>query len=229
MAKKLAKTKQAPSLRLSDLAAWKRNPRQIDDAALAGLGVSMESFGDLATIVFNKRLGCLVAGHQRVKQLRAKANGEDVPVQMLTEDLGVMVVGGKAFSVRVVDMDETTHAAAAIAANSRHIAGEWVEEDLAGLLGELAKEEVDFEGLRFDTLETDIGMFNLTPVDPPSLPSGDREPFQQMTFTLHDSQVETVKQAIDKAKHGASFDDMPNENSNGNALAVVAGAYLGTG
>lgn len=150
MAKKPAEPKTAPSLHLSDLAAWQRNPRQIDDAALAGLGVSMESFGDISGITWNKRLGCLVAGHQRVKQLRAKANGEDVPVQMLSDDLGVMVVGSKAFSVRIVDFDETQHAAAAIAANSRHIAGEWIDEDLAGLLGELAKEEVDFGGLRFD-------------------------------------------------------------------------------
>jgi hypothetical protein len=57
------------------------------------------------------------------------------------------------------------------------------------------------------------------------LPEGDRDPFQQMTFTLHDSQVEIVKAALDRAKDGGAFDGSPNENSNGNALARICEAY----
>jgi Tfp pilus assembly PilM family ATPase len=59
-----------------------------------------------------------------------------------------------------------------------------------------------------------------------ALPDGDKPPFQQMTFTLHDSQAEVVRKALDAAKAGGSFDDSPNENSNGNALARIAKAYL---
>ena len=52
------------------------------------------------------------------------------------------------------------------------------------------------------------------------LPSGDKEPFQQMTFTLHDEQVEQVKAAMEISKKMGDFDS-PNQNSNGNALARI--------
>jgi hypothetical protein len=65
--------------------------------------------------------------------------------------------------------------------------------------------------------------------DMPDLPSGDREPIQQMTFTLHDDQAEIIKEAIEKAKAIGPFVDTGNENSNGNALARVAELFLSWG
>jgi len=60
------------------------------------------------------------------------------------------------------------------------------------------------------------------------LPDGDRAPFQQMTFTLHDEQVEQVKAALEDAKRMGDFDS-PNENSNGNALARICESFLSYG
>jgi hypothetical protein len=57
------------------------------------------------------------------------------------------------------------------------------------------------------------------------LPSGDKEPFQQMTFTLHDEQVEQVKAAMEVSKKMGGFDS-PNQNSNGNALARICEIFL---
>jgi hypothetical protein len=57
------------------------------------------------------------------------------------------------------------------------------------------------------------------------LPTEDRAPFQQMTFTLHDTQVETVKAALSASKGTGDFDG-PNQNSNGNALARICEAYV---
>jgi hypothetical protein len=57
------------------------------------------------------------------------------------------------------------------------------------------------------------------------LPSGDKEPFQQMTFTLHDEQVEQVKAAIEISKGMGDF-DLVNQNSNGNALARICEIFL---
>lgn len=57
-----------------------------------------------------------------------------------------------------------------------------------------------------------------------SLNSGEKEPFQQMTFTLADLQAELIKEAIseikktDEYKYGETFG---NENSNGNALYII--------
>jgi len=61
----------------------------------------------------------------------------------------------------------------------------------------------------------------------PVLASGDREPFQQMTFTLADKQAEIVKEAIKQAKAEGFGESDINANSNGNALAAICEAYCG--
>jgi hypothetical protein len=57
-----------------------------------------------------------------------------------------------------------------------------------------------------------------------SLPSGDKSPFQQMTFTLADEQAEQLKNAIEEIKRTEEYkyaETMGNENSNGNALYLI--------
>lgn len=57
-----------------------------------------------------------------------------------------------------------------------------------------------------------------------SLPDGDKEPFQQMTFTLADEQAEQIKNAIADIKKTDEYkyaETMGNENSNGNALYLI--------
>jgi len=56
------------------------------------------------------------------------------------------------------------------------------------------------------------------------LPDGDKEPFQQMTFTLSDEQAEIVKDKLKLAKQN-DFGDTGNENSNGNALWWICNSY----
>lgn len=57
-------------------------------------------------------------------------------------------------------------------------------------------------------------------------PQEDRAPFQQMTFTLHDTQAEQVKRAIAAAGKLGDFTDSPNQNSNGNGLAFICETFL---
>jgi hypothetical protein len=59
-----------------------------------------------------------------------------------------------------------------------------------------------------------------------ALPDADRAPFQQMTFTLHDTQAEQVREAVKIAKAQGAFIDSLNENSNGNALARICETYI---
>ena len=55
-----------------------------------------------------------------------------------------------------------------------------------------------------------------------SLPDGDKAPFQQMTFTLADSQADFIKEAIRKIKEEKpDIETFGNENSNGDALYGV--------
>jgi hypothetical protein len=57
------------------------------------------------------------------------------------------------------------------------------------------------------------------------VPDGDKSPFQQMTFTLHDTQADLIAQVLAQAKRDCDFDGQPNENSNGNALFMICKAY----
>ena len=57
-----------------------------------------------------------------------------------------------------------------------------------------------------------------------ALKNGDKEPFQQITFTLADEQAEQIKNAIADVKQTEEYkfaETMGNENSNGNALYLI--------
>ena len=78
-----------------------------------------------------------------------------------------------------------------------------------------------------ETVNFDGVFSNVESLDPEEfgeefeLPDGDREPFQQMTFTLSDEQAEFIKGKIADAKKTEEFkyiETFGNENSNGNAL-----------
>ena len=100
---------------LSDLEPHPRNPREITDAALAGLGASIAEYGDLSGIVWNKRNGKLVCGHQRIKALVDAG----ATFAVLASGGGSMFLPGEAgerFPVRVVDWPEEKHLAAMVVA-----------------------------------------------------------------------------------------------------------------
>jgi hypothetical protein len=61
---------------------------------------------------------------------------------------------------------------------------------------------------------------NMETSDSFTLPDGDKEPFQQMTFTLADAQAETIKEAI-KLTKDKTTENFGNENGNGNALYTI--------
>ena len=88
---------------------------------------------------------------------------------------------------------------------------------------------VDFEVPDLQDMGIDIPSIDDCETDMPDLASGDKEPFQQMTFTLADGQAETIKEALSKAKGDSNFeyiDKMGNENSNGNALFFIVQEWL---
>jgi hypothetical protein len=61
-----------------------------------------------------------------------------------------------------------------------------------------------------------------------SLPDGDKEPFQQQTYTLADAQVEQIKNAISDIKKTEEYkyvETFGNENSNGNALYLIVSQW----
>ncbi len=134
-----------------DLKPSPQNPRVISDSALADLGRSMRTLGDLGGIVFNRRTGNLVGGTQRRRNLP-----EDAPITIAqrfkkpteagTVALGTVELEGEQFAYREVDWPPELEAAANIRANQP--AGEWDEAMLGVILGQLvAQGDVGLTGL----------------------------------------------------------------------------------
>lgn len=73
----------------------------------------------------------------------------------------------------------------------------------------------------------ELGVFDIDSAVLPDLPSGDKEPFQSMTFTFSNRQAEIIKRALDISKGRGNGVASDNQNSNGNALAAIVEAYLG--
>lgn len=72
-------------------------------------------------------------------------------------------------------------------------------------------------------VDEEISMDDIETSDEFSLPDGDKEPFQQITFTLADEQAEFIKSILSEVKQLDDFKQMEseNENSNGNALYYI--------
>jgi ParB-like chromosome segregation protein Spo0J len=132
----LHETKRMP---LKELAPATYNPRKIDDEALAALSSSLEEFGLVQPIVWNKRSGRVVGGHQRIRVLESRG---------MTEA-----------DVLVVDLDEAKEKALNVVLNSKAVAGKYTDA-LDDLLAEIETGVGDLYGdLRLDELEkSDAGL-----------------------------------------------------------------------
>jgi hypothetical protein len=106
----------------------------------------------------------------------------------------------------------------AIADNRTAELAEW-EDSLNDVLKSLQAEGVDLADLGYSP--EDLGQFAANAVEMPELASGDRQPFQQKSFILHDEQVEEIDSAISTAKEMGHGQSSLNENTNGNALAFI--------
>lgn len=146
----MSKTEEM-KLPITVLAEADYNARAITATALSGLAVSAETFGDLSGIVFNERTGRLVAGHQRMKVIRASGTIEWVRTGKAE---GYITHGktGERFHVRIVDWDETTERMANLVANNPAIQGQFTGAAI-NQLREM-EEHVKFEALQLDSLES---------------------------------------------------------------------------
>jgi hypothetical protein len=137
-------------MKLTDLKPAPYNPRTITDEAAAALQTSLAEFGDISGIVWNKRTGHLVAGHQRMEALRRK-HGKKLSVR----DGAVCTSDGERFPIRVVNWPLEKEKTANLAANSPYLAGSFDSGGLEALLADLnAADGLSglLEGLRLNEL-----------------------------------------------------------------------------
>ena len=190
--------------KVSDLIPYVNNSRTHSDEQTTQIASSISEFGFTNPVLIDENDN-LIAGHGRL--LAANKLGiEEVPAIILD---GLTKAQKKAY---------------VIADNQLALNSGW---DLDTLRLEIETlEELDFDltllGFDDDVIE------KLLDIDAelPELPDGDRDPFQQKTFTLHDEQAQLIEDAISKAKSDPRIDTGLNENSNGNAIAWVCEQFL---
>ncbi|HQQ01001.1 MAG TPA: ParB N-terminal domain-containing protein [bacterium] len=132
----MTKDLEVTQMRLADLNPHPQNPRKISDLALSRLQKSVERFGLVEPIVYNKRSGCIVGGHQRVKALKQ--------------------LGEKAATVVVVDLDETDEKALNLALNNPGMMGEFTES-IDSIAAEIREHDARmFSDFGFDRFAVDL-------------------------------------------------------------------------
>jgi ParB family chromosome partitioning protein len=198
---------------LDRLRPYERNARTHSPEQVAQIVASIQEFGFTNPLLVDGADGIL-AGHGRLAAAKSMGLAE-VPVIVLDH------------------LSAAQRRAYVLADNQLALNAGWDAELLQQEIVGLNLVDFDLSLLGFDEdriaglLEggTDVQELN----EMPALPSGDREPIQQMTFTLHDDQAEIIKEAIAKAKGMGQFLNTGNENSNGNGLARVAESFLSWG
>lgn len=191
----------------SDLIPYARNSRTHSEEQIAQVAASIKEFGFTNPVIIDEDNG-IIAGHCRVLAAQ-KLKLKDVPC------------------VQVTGWSDAQKKAYVIADNKLALNAGWDESMLSLEFQELQELDFDLDLTGFSADEIySIGLGEVAEADWPALAEGDKEPFQQMTFTLHNDQAEQVSRALEIAKKMGEFDSV-NENSNGNALARVCELFIG--
>ena len=184
---------------IDDLIFAEYNPRQLTKEQHKHLTDSLKRFGVVDPIIVNQhkdRKDIIIGGHQRARIWKELGN-TTIP----TVEEKLPLDKEKELNVRL----------------NKNV-GEFDFDMLANNF-----EIEDLKDWGFGDEDGFLDMDNLT--DGFTLPDGDKEPFQQMTFTLADEQAEQIKNAIADIKQTEEYkycETMGNENSNGNALYLIA-------
>jgi len=186
-----------------------RNPNKHGDEQIALLAKIIKASGWRNPICVSNRSGFIIKGHGRLMAARV---------------LGVT-------HVPVEYQDYATEAEEYQDMIADNRIAELAERDM-GIIKDLLEEldtganDMDLTGYAEAEIERLMTQFHVEEANAPELKDGDRAPFRQATFTLHDEQWEKVEAAITKAKAEGGGQSAVNENSNGNALAWICGRFL---
>jgi len=116
---------------LNDMQPAAYNPRTMGKDAKAGLSKSLSVFGLVQPIIWNKRTGNIVGGHQRYYELLER--------HVIDTDCVV------------VDLPLVREKALNVTLNNKYAQGDFISEDLSVLITEL-KTDINFMDLKLDKL-----------------------------------------------------------------------------
>ena len=190
-----------------DLTPYKGNARTHSPEQIAQIAASIREFGFASPILLKDDETQIGAGHAR-REAALLLGLTSVP------------------TITLHGLSESKWRAFVLADNKLALNAGWDEDVLRAEIEALGAEDIDLDLLGFGDDELDALLNTASELeDMPDLPSGDRGPFQQMTFTLHDDQVEAVRRAMTLATADGPYDGSPNANGNGNALARICAEY----
>ena len=186
------------------LIPYARNSRTHSAEQVDQIAASIKEFGFLNPIITDGENG-IVAGHGRV---------------MAAKKLGLKELP----CIDASHLSDTQKQAYVIADNQLALNAGWDLDMLRFEVSELNDTDFNLDLLGF--ADDVIGKLIDIDADLPELPNGDRDPFQQKTFTLYDEQANLIDDAIAKAKKDPRIETGLNENSNGNAIAWICEQWL---
>ena len=187
------------------------NPRQWTQTDINRLAKSLEETPELFVarplIVYPYGSEYVILGGNLRYEGAKKNKMQDVPVHILEEGLSIEKMK------EIVIKDNGSF-------------GEWDMDMLANEWDDLPLKEWGIEGIgdweQKDVSPDDFG-------EEFSLPSGDKQPFQQITFMLSDFQANEIREALEDAKGLEAYKTMitfGNTNSNGNAIALIVEQWI---
>lgn len=187
------------------------NPRQWTQTDIDRLAKSLEETPELfearPLIVYPYGNEYVILGGNLRYEGAKKNKMQDVPVHILEEGLSIDKLK------EIVIKDNGSF-------------GEWDMDMLANEWDDLPLKEWGIDGIgdweQKDVSPDDFG-------EEFSLPSGDKQPFQQITFMLSDFQAAEIREALEDAKGLEAYKTMitfGNTNSNGNAIALIVEQWI---
>jgi ParB-like chromosome segregation protein Spo0J len=193
------------TVKINSLTPDPANARKHDSKNLKAIASSLEKFGQRKPIVVTPN-SIVVAGNGTVEAAKSLGWTE---IAIARTPVGWSWDQIKAF---------------ALADNRSAELAEWDDKVLADQLLELDANGWELEELGFTSLQppTDQDLQNAF-----DALNNDESILEQITFTLHKDQMQTVRNALEASKALGEYGDTGNENSNGNAISRVCELWLG--
>lgn len=193
-----------PHIDIKLLKPYKNNARLHSDEQIAKLVGSLDEFDWCKPILVDEKL-TILAGHGIYEAAKAMAK-ESVPV---------IIKAG---------LSEAQKKAYIIADNKLADISEYDFEKLRIEFNDLSEVNFDFSLTGFEDWE----LKSIINIDSefPELNTGDKKPFTQITFIVHQSQAKVIDQAMKKAVDLKLSSSTKNENKNGNMLFNICKQWL---
>lgn len=152
---------------IADLTPNASNPRKITDKRKAQLRKSLEQFGNLSPITWNKTTGRVIGGNQRLEGYR---------------DLGHTHV-----DVWVVELPKSKEKLAMVALNNH--ASQWDDDKLSELIASLNKSGEDLELTGFESVDLEKILKDIEPPGEPSSTTAAPGDFKTVDQTIHTDHI----------------------------------------